>query len=643
MSETPATHPARHPALRSLPALRRLPALALCALLAAALPARAALDLLAPGEDQTINVPTEWWSYSDLTPTELAERVTEHRARIVGLQVAAVDGAGQPRLTARLVRNRGAYAAAGWSWHVDQTAAQLQALVNASQGRLIEAARYDRGGGQIRYAAVIVANQGEAARAWAWRRDLTQPQLHALLAGGQWRPIDLRSHGSGTQRRFDTIVVANTGAARRSFDWALDLDAAAIGTRVAAFGGRIVQLAGAGGGRYHLVQLRNAGSDHSAWWRFHGYDSLLAAEQHARQLGARPLELLRRSTAAGPRYDMVLVDNANEFERGVRTELQPFFDAQQRSLGITSAWLKKADGPVLVDFNGRRPAETASALKVLHLLHALREVQAGHDRLDARFRYYQYDDGSLNDPWDRCPQPHQEAGQTPTWASLEVGLDRMMQWSDNRTTRGVVLRYGRASIEATAAASNLRDTRLRHDIGCAYTDQATGEADPGRLRNDTTAADLAYVYEGVFNRSLLDERHDARREFFESTRVDGLLGADVLRIVRDEARAAGKFDIAMDFYLLMKHWAKGGSYDACLAFQAPGGRCDAPVLVRATAGLVAVPLNGPADLRFGYYTYGALMSDVPQGAQQQAQVQAFWSRAYPELLRAAIREALATW
>ena len=87
--------------------LHRIASLAvlLCASLLG--PAQAALDSTALTDDHSINVPTEWWTYTNKTPQELSDKAEQHGARIVGLEVSAVSNAGEPRFTARLVANAG--------------------------------------------------------------------------------------------------------------------------------------------------------------------------------------------------------------------------------------------------------------------------------------------------------------------------------------------------------------------------------------------------------------------------------------------------------------------------------------------------------------------------------------------------------
>lgn len=635
-----------------LPAGRLALALAVTSTLVAVTPpVAAALAPVATTDDRSTTVPTVWWTDQNLTPQEVAERLALRRARLVGLDVTAVGAGGEPRFATRMVPDQGAYGVPGWSWHYDLTAAGITALLNANTGRLIEVERYDRGGGQLRYAVVMVSNTGSAARTWSYLLDATPAQVQAHLTRSASRPIDLDVHGSGSGRRLDAVFVANTGADLRPFDWALDQTATQITARVQAFQGRVVELTRQSDGRYAFVQVRNTGSDAAAAWHRHGFTSLGALEDFARQMAARPVDMVSYFTLNGRRWDAAFIDNANAETARLRGEFaQRFIDAEGNPRGIFQAYLKQVGGPVLVDLNSRRRAETASALKVLHLLHAMREVQAGRDTLASAFDYWNYEYPSSElDPKDRCPEPAQESrAEQRITETLERGLDRMMEVSDNRTTRGVVLRYGGyGPLNDTAAWAGLRGTTLRHDIGCAYWDWDTASFAPAKRRNDTTAADLASVYEGVWTGRLLDDTNRARAEFLESTAAPaGDLGARMRAMIREEAEAQGKGAIADAFADLVKRWAKGGSYTGvCLGDPDDATQCGYPYrMVRATAGLMRFPIRSGPYTAFRYYSYGSLISDVPYSSSTtRDQDEDAYGRIRVELLRSAVRDALRTW
>lgn len=612
----------------------------------------AALDTHAGTDDHSINVPTDWLTLANVTPQELAARIAASNARLVGLDVSAVTGSGEPRFTARLVANQGAYAVPGWWWFYDQSAEQLTALINANQGRLIEIDRYDRGGGQMRYAVVMVANTGTARRDWSYLLGVTRAQLVSHMRNTGSRPIDLDGFGSGSERRYNGVFVRNTGADFRLFDWEADFTPAQIAVRTNGFQGRVVKLGRLPGGRYLFVQVRNTGADASAWWHKVGFASITELDNYARQMGARPVDVVSYGVGSGRRYDAALIDNANAEERRMRTAFAPFIDANQNPLGIFSAYLKRVDGPVLVNLNGQRPAETASAIKVLHHLHTMRQVQAGSDSLGSLFKYYNYPpDNAGHVPKDRCPNPTYETSASDVYSTLEFGLDQMMKISDNRTTRGVLLRYGGfEAFNATAAAAGMVDTVLRHNVGCGYYNVVTERYDPAGLRNQTTAVDLARLYEGVRNSTLLNSTNRARAEFLESVKIDGPAGLAVRQIVSQEAAALGKSALVTDFYNLIRLWGKSGGYGTCLGDPADMRQCGVQVHTGSFAGLVAVP-HGPGPVaNFRHYSFGMLFSDVPYDEHSQATLQlleaqkaAFWNDVNPELLRPAIRAALLDW
>jgi len=614
--------------------------------------AHAALDTTALTDDHSINVPTDWWTYANQTPHQVSDRLAQHGARLVGLEVTGVTNAGEPRFVVRMVANSDAYAVPGWAWYYDQTPAQITTLLNANSGRLIELERYDRGGGEIRYALVMVSNTGNMARGWSYLMGVTRSQIAAHIARANMRPIDLDAYGDGEAMRHNAVFVSNTGADERAFAWDVNLTPADIVARSNSFQGRVVKLGRQSDGRYLFIQVRNTSGNSSAWWHKYGFASIIELDNYARQMGARPVDVTSYSTASGRRYDAALIDNANADERRMRSHYAPLIDANKNPRGIFEAYLKEVDGPVLINLNGQRRVESASALKVLHLLHAMKQVHAGIDFLQAdNFVYYNSDYADAPEFKDRCPITRQE--NTGDWnynvSTLEWALDRMMSVSDNRTTRGVVLRWGGtfAPFNATAAAAGLTGTTLRHDIGCGYMVQSTTPYtfSPASQRNETTMADLAKIYEGVWAGRLLGSNSLARREFLESAQTGTGATDQVQEIIDEEAAALGKSAIAAQFGALVRTWGKGGKYDVCLGDPADPTQCGQPVMVRSSAGLMRLPIGGDGSyIAFRYYVHGKLISDVPFSNALTANVyNQVHKKASGELFRSVIREALQTW
>jgi len=70
-------------------------------------------------------------------------------------------------------------------------------------------------------------------------------------------------------------------------------------------------------------------------------------------------------------------------------------DADQNPRGIFQSYLKEVDGPMLVNTQRQAPRRDGQRAEVLHLLHTMKQVQAGTDWLNStNFVYFNYDDGS---------------------------------------------------------------------------------------------------------------------------------------------------------------------------------------------------------------------------------------------------------
>ena len=563
-------------------------ALALCGMsqtAQAAMNQPEALDTTALTDDHSINVPTSWWTYTNVTAAQVSSYLTANSARLTDLEVYSVSG-GTPRFTVRMVPNSGVYAVPGWWWYYGLTAADVTTRVNANNGRLIEVEPYDIGGGVIRYAVVMVSNTAGAARAWSYLMGVSSAQISSHITSSGHRLIDLDTYTEGGVKKYTAALVANTGTDAKSWQWWINMSPSGIANKVSSFNGRIVKLERQADGKYSFVQVKNTGSDSSAWWYQYGFSSMADLNNYGLQLASRPVDITTYVDTNGKRrYDASFIDNANDSTRRMRSLLgSTFLDANGNpTKGIFESYLKQVNSSVKVDLNGGRRAETASALKSLHLLHSMQQVEAGNDVLNSAFTYYEYDPIAGK---DACPDPSKEnATNKRTNYNFETGLDEMMRISDNRTTRGTVLRYGGFTpFNATATAAGMGSTTLRHNIGCAYWNFTTGNYDPAARRNDTSAADLARIYEGVYNQTLLTNTNSARDEFFESANPNVGASDALQAIINQEAAALGKSAIAAQFGSLVKTWGKGGSYGTCLGDN--NGGCGQMVIVRSGAGLI---------------------------------------------------------
>ncbi|MEK8034109.1 serine hydrolase [Ideonella sp. DXS29W] len=618
-----------------------------------ALEALEALDVNASTDDHSVNLPTSWWTYTNVTADQVGTFLSQNGARLTEIEVYSVTS-GVPRFTVRMVKNSGAYAVPGWWWYYGLTAAQVTSYVNANNGRLIELEPYDIGGGQIRFAVVMVSNTAGAARAWSYLMGVSSAQITDHINSSGHRLIDLDSYTEGGVKKYTAAFVANTGADAKSWQWWINQTPASIASKVSSFQGRIVKLERQSNGTYNFIQVKNTGSDNSAWWYQYGFASMTDLNNYGLQVASRPIDITTYVDGNGARrYDAVFIDNANASTRRMRDLLgKTFLDANGNpTKGIFESYLKQVNGAVKVDLNSARRAETGSSVKALYLLHAMKQVELGLDTLNSAFTYYEYD--PTRGPYI-CPTSSKEvAANERQAASFEAGLDQMMSISDNRAARGTLLRYGGSfsTLNSTAAASGMTSTTLRHDDGCAYWNPTTFRYDPASLRNDTTAANLAHLYEGVWNQSLLGSAHSARDEFLES--ANPTLGAGALQaIINEEAAKQGKTAQAAAFGALVRTWGNTGKYNTCLPDD--NGGCGQKVIVRSGTGLVRLPVYTQGFQTYRDYAFGHLISDTPvpcwedtetPGTNCPADVD--YTQAHDaaanELWRDEVREALKTW
>ncbi len=591
-------------------------------------PVTAGADTTANTDDKSVAVPTGWWTYTGLTVSDVGAKLRQNNARLT--DVERLDSAG--RLAVTMVANRGAYAVPGWWWYVGRTPAQVADLLAANDARLIDIDPHATDAG-TRFNVVMVANSGSTARAWSWLHGVSATQVDRHVAASGHRLLDLEEYQERGVTKYAVAAVANTGADAKAWQYFYGQTASEIGTRLREFGGRLVNLERTSSGRFNIILVRNAGTDAFAWWYYTELRSLSRAAALAGQFSARIVDVESYLTPVSGtlvrRYAVVMIDNANAATRRMREVFAPtFLDANGNPKGVFGAYLKRAGGSVVTNLNGSAVIDPASSLKALHHLRALRS----DDSLGANFTYYDYPNSPYNaNTSNACPIASDEVAANRRTMKLGDALETMMVNSDNRTTRGVALRYGGFSgLNTTAAAAGMTNTRVRQNIGCGY---------DGGLRNDTTMVDLGRLYEGVHSGTLLS---GTRRDAFWNRMFGGAVDAGIAGIVKDEASKLGKSGIA-DAFIDEASWrVKGGSYGIC---QDRAPDCTR-MIVRSEAGRLTLPVKSQGTVRNRTYVFGSFISDVVVpcfGCSSETVFLNAYSKANNELFREEIRKALMTW
>jgi hypothetical protein len=581
--------------------------------------------------DKSVSVPTAWWTYRNVEPDFISDRLKAHGARITNIEP---DNSTGTRFSVVMVRNAGSYQVPGWWWYYGLTYEQVKSKISGTGGRLIDIEPYVVDG-RVRYAIVLVSNTGAAARAWWWLTGVTTTAISDLLKAGSpsiedpaKRLIDIESYTVGGVKRYSAIMIANTGADAKAWQWWYGQTPASVAQKVSAFGGRIINLERQEDGTYNFIQVRNSGNDGHAWRYYYGLSASLTPLQVAMQYNMRLIDIESYVVNGQTRYDVVMIDNVDRETRRL-TELMA--GAFTGSNGLPTAdfgfYLKRVGGGTVTGLQTSLTWEPASAIKAVHNLAVL---QSG-ESLGSNFVYYNYPNSPSNpNTKDACPITGDETAANQLTSTLDFGKDVMMSNSDNRTTRGIVLRYGLPAIQDTAEGAGMDNTTIQqHSIGCGW---------DGGLRNDTTLVDLGRLYEGVEDGTLLADPQ--RTEFFQP--MNNGVNATLSAIVTAEANAVGKGGIADDFVDEMRNHFKGGSYTIPCG-EAP---CTSGwMYIRTIAGRMALPVwNRDGTLGERTYVYGSFVDDQVQcnGCSTAA-----WDNARAtinaELFRAEIRSALQTW
>jgi hypothetical protein len=303
---------------------------------------------------------------------------------------------------------------------------------------------------------------------------------------------------------------------------------------------------------------------------------------------------------------------------------------------LFGAYLTPASSPgsPLVAFNSGYRFEPASTIKVLYLLYALKQVEAGADSLSSPFTYY-VDPSDPTNP-GVCPQLSWEVPANAVTTTLGSALQQMMFNSDNRVTRGMEERYGMSNVQAMATSIGLSHTSLKQAfIGCAY---------QGGVRNELTTSDAATLYSLVQQGKELTPYYT--NTFFNDLPGGLISSTDYLVTVIDqEAAKLGKSSVASTFAGdVFNHW-KAGSYSLCMASD-----CSSYKVELSIAGVLTLP----AKTTYGAivptsYAYSDFVNDlyIPcalnSGCAAQHAASAMIGDVAAEAARPAIDQALQNW
>ncbi len=566
-------------------------------------------NIITSTDDRNNATPTAWWVYSGQTLTDITNFVNANNARLVDL---SIDSLGTPhRFTATYVSNTGAYAKSWWFYDgVDETA--LSTALSTNNARLTVVKAYDIGSGQIRFAAVMIANTGADAKTWWWYYNKATADLTSLLQTNTAHLVQINSYVTGGQTRYAAIMISNTGADATSWWWYFNLPASNISTYLNTNQARLIDLDyDATTGNYNVI-MTSCGVDCPHWWWYFGTTGQQLLD-NAAQDGARAIDVNTYAGCGGTCYAYLFINNSNDITTRVGDLLRNGTD------GTKGLYLKEVNGPVLASLEDGWVFEPASTIKVVLHVYAMHQVQTGAAHLtDQIVKYAPPVSGS-------CP------GNTPIGTeALDTALGEMMRHSDNTRAREISDTFGVTNIISYAQSFGMNNTHINHVIGCG-----------GPIPNQTTLDDLGTLYEKVANGTLLNA---ANRSTFYSLmagkaeyQLEGydwthLWDTDIPNIINQEAPIGMPGVLTRTFMNQMNLAYKAGNYKIC------GTTCATYVDHISIAGWAQIPFCSGGATTYKQYVFGLFINNSTSDTTSSATFNATKA----ELLREQIHAGLAS-
>lgn len=560
--------------------------------------------------------PTAWWVYYGQSVADIDSTLKTDNARIIDIQV---DAFSPYSFTVTYVQNTGAYAKSWW-WYYGLTAAQVNADLTANKARPISVKAYDIGGGQIRFAVVMIANSGVDLKTWWWYYGQTPSDLTSLLSKNDARLIAFDPYVSGSSTVYTAIMIGDTGADKQAWWWYYNSSPAAINTAVNNNQARIFYMTPGATGTFNVI-MEGCAAGCSDWYYYYGQTATQIVDT-AVQDGARLVNLATYPGCGSVCFTGAMINNSN----AITTRVSNIIRAGGIS-GTEGLYLKQVNGSVLANLEDGVVFEPASTLKVLANLYTMTKVQSGAVTLNTPITHY-------TNGADSCPNPPIVSGTEP----LEIAVREMMYHSDNARTREVTDHWTEAKIDAYATSIGLPNTGFHEIVGC-------GPNTPG---TDTlTLDDAGAIYEGVATQKLLNAKNRgifysnmAGRAQYDSEGYDwtGLWSTDIPNIINQVAPAGYTANQKTAYMNAMDLAYKAGNYVICA-----NNNCTDVIEDISIAGWFQMPVCSATGTTYAEYVFGIMFSNEPSTGWSNGvttQTDANFANAKGELLREQIQAGM---
>jgi hypothetical protein len=575
------------------------------AVVAAPLPASAGVG---PGEDRELVSPTSWWAYNNVTEAQVNSLVSANNARLTDVKVTYT--AGTPKFTVAMVKNTGAYATS-WTWHWGQTPTGLATYASDHNQRPSSVQCYVVSG-VTRCASVMIANTGGNAESWKFYYgsiDFIKSKItssYRLVSFGRILGTD----------QWSAVLGSNTGTDNIGWRYYYGKTVADLNNIALTNHLRIVDLDRNLSGTYNAIMYSNRAG--TPWYTYYG-SSLSTLVAKAQQLGQRIFDVTPYPSGSSTLYAVVMVNDLDALSTKLAGVLGP-----KVPNGHYGFLLKQVGGSQQAGLQTSVAFEPASALKVLYHYTAIASEQAGgtHDADPVAYTYNSAD--STNG--DICPDDYSSVGAK----TLKDADTLMMQQSDNRMTKGILLKYGKAAMLNEATHLNMTHTAINHNIGCPT----------AATHNSTSLGDLSALYSAYQSKTDITNATwwtNFRTRMLNDANYSGFK-TNFCSLVSTEATKLGKSSATATAFCNKVTWiAKGGSY------QYGGDNVTSPISW-ANGSLITIPYKVSGTVTPRAYFYGDYFDQVQfTTASAKSALSTARTTAFNTAMRPYVDAALGTW
>jgi hypothetical protein len=571
-------------------------------------------DAIPNVDDNENSAVTAWWFYSNQSATGVGNTISSLNARPVDISVDSFSPSYS--FSVSYVKNTGAFAKTFW-WYYGIDAATLSSLLTSNNARPITLKAYDIGGGNIRFAVIMISNTGTDQKVYWYYYGASVSQLGSFASTNDARITNIQSYVSGGNTYYTAIMISNTGADANSWWWYVDSSVSSISSALNTDDAQILDVTNSGDGSFNVAMV-SCTNGCPEWWWYVGVTAQQARDI-ALQNGARINSVDSYPGCGGLCFDVTMINDANEITTRVGNILRAGGVG-----GTQGLYLKEVGGPVLASLEAATVYEPASSIKVLIHLYALTQVQNGVVNLNTPVTHY-------TNAADSCPNPPIVSGTEP----LQMALREMMWHSDNARARELTDYFGDANINAFALSIGMTHTSINQIIGCA---------DPP---DTMTLDDAATLYEGVADGTLLEPNTVgifyslmAGKSEFESEGYDftAIWSPDVAEIISQEAPAGYTAAEEQNYQANMDLAYKPGGYIIC-----QNSSCTSVLEDVIVFGWFQLPVCSAGGTSYKQYVFGIFLYDAPDTSWYSGKTtiaETNFNNAKAELMREQIQAGL---